>query len=153
MTVFPGQNRIIYFNRSSRRLTLNRHVMTHIYSSFVRSSRVSVYRASFLLSPGVTRSRGRALGSRDRYGSIAREGALITGPRAREKTQENRSLQLLGQQQSADREKKDAHSACCIKRTLRERDGQNHPADIMHLQNLECIRHAVFYIFSYTIIA
>jgi len=41
MTVFPGQNRIIYFNRSSRRLTLNRHVMTHIYSSFVRSSRVS----------------------------------------------------------------------------------------------------------------
>lgn len=64
---------------------------------------------------------GRALGSRDQYGSIAREGALITGPRAQEKTEENRSLQLLGQQQSADRKKKDAQSAWCIKCTLRER--------------------------------
>lgn len=43
------------------------------------------------------------------------KGALITGPRAQEKTEENRSLQLLGQQSSVDRKKKDAHSASCIR--------------------------------------
>lgn len=84
-----------------------------------------LYRASFLLFPTIrllmsrAPASGRAPGSGDQYGSIAREGALITGPRAQEKTEENRSLQLLGQQQSADRKKKDAHSARRI-RTLTE---------------------------------